>query len=156
MLSVPFELEFKKRPGTSKTFVEKEPFWLNPEAFRAARVLLKEVSSCYHQEDLGVMNWGHAFVYHPSQINFTRALQERFAPIQHSGRWVHISALVEHLYSVNKRSLIISHSILRVLLEWCQRLIGRPCSSWHPLWIQTYRSHAINMVSCGSGQQCVT
>ena len=63
------ELEFRKKPGTSKTFVEKEPFWLNPEAFRAARVLLKEVSSCYHQEDMGVMNWGHAFVYHPSQIN---------------------------------------------------------------------------------------
>ena len=97
-----FELEFKKKPGTSKTFVEKEPFWLNPEAFRAARVLLKEVSSCYHQEDLGVMNWGHAFVYHPSQINFSRALQERFIQIPHSGRWVHISALVEHLYSVKQ------------------------------------------------------
>ena len=96
------ELEFRKKPGTSKTFVEKGPFWLNPEAFRAARVLLKEVSSCYHQEDMGVMNWGHAFVYHPSQINFTRALQERFAPIQNSGRWVHISALVEHLYSVKQ------------------------------------------------------
>ena len=97
-----FELEFKKKPGTSKTFVEKEPFWLNPEAFRAARVLLKEVSSCYHQEDLGVMNWGHAFVYHPSQINFSRALQDRFPQIPHSGRWVHISALVEHLYSVKQ------------------------------------------------------
>ena len=96
------ELEFKKKPGTSKTFVEKEPFWLNPEAFRAARVLLREVSSCYHQEDLGVMNWGHAFVYHPSQINFSRALQERFPQIQNSGRWVHISALVEHLYSVKQ------------------------------------------------------
>ena len=96
------DLEFRKKPGTSKTYIEKEPFWLNPEAFRAARVLLKEVSSCYHQEDLGVMNWGHAFVYHPSQINFTRALQERFAPIQNSGRWVHISALVEHLYSVKQ------------------------------------------------------
>ena len=64
---------------------------------------LKEVSSCYHQEDLGVMNWGHAFVYHPSQINFSRALQERFQPIPHSGRWVHISALVEHLYSVKQQ-----------------------------------------------------
>ena len=98
-----FELEFKKKPGTSKTFVDKEPFWLNPEAFRAARVLLKEVSSCSHQEDFGVMNWGHAFVYHPSQINFSRALQERFQPIPHSGRWVHISALVEHLYSVKQQ-----------------------------------------------------
>ena len=96
------ELEFKKKPGTSRTYIDKEPFWLNPEAFRAARVLLKEVSSCYHQEDLGVMHWGHAFVYHPAQINFTRALQERFPPIQNSGRWVHISALVEHLYSVRQ------------------------------------------------------
>ena len=71
------ELEFKKRPGTSKTYKEKEPFWLNPEAFRATRVLLKGVSSCYHQEDLEVMSWGHAFLHHPSQINFSRALQER-------------------------------------------------------------------------------
>ena len=95
-----FELEVKKKAGTTKTFIEKEPFWLNPEAFRAARVLLKEVSSCYHQEDLGVMDWGHSFVYHPSQINFSRVLQERFPQIPSSGRWVHISALVEHLYSV--------------------------------------------------------
>ena len=73
---------------------------MNPEAFRAARVLIKEVSSCYHQEDLGVMDWGHGFVYHPSQINFSRVLQERFPQIPNSGRWVHISALVEHLYSV--------------------------------------------------------
>ena len=95
-----FELEFKKTPGTTKTYIDKEPFWLNMEAFRAARVLLKEVSSRYHQEDLEVMDWGHGFVYHPSEINFTRLLQERFPQIQNSGRWVHISALVEHLYSV--------------------------------------------------------
>ena len=34
-----FELEFKKKPGTSKTFVEKEPFWLNPEAGKFRVVL---------------------------------------------------------------------------------------------------------------------
>ena len=95
-----FELEFQKRPGTTKTYIEKEPPWLNVEAFRAASVLLKEVSSCYHQEDLGVMDWGHGFVYHPSEINFTRILQARLPQIPNSGRWVHISALVEHLYSV--------------------------------------------------------
>ena len=96
------ELEPKKRPGTSKTFLDSEPVWLNPETFRAARVLLKEVSSYYHQEDLGVMQWGHAFVYHPSQINFSRALQDRFPQVLSSGRWVHISSLVEHLYSVKR------------------------------------------------------
>ena len=46
------------------------------------------------------MDWGHSFVYHPSQINFSIVLQERFPQIPSSGRWVHISALVEHLYSV--------------------------------------------------------
>ena len=75
-----FELEVKKKAGTSTAFIENEPFWLNPEAFRAARVLLKEVSSCYHQEDLGVVDWGHGFVYHPSQINFSRVLQETVSP----------------------------------------------------------------------------
>ena len=46
------------------------------------------------------MQWGHAFVYHPSEINFARALQERFPKIPSAGRWVHLSALVEHLRSV--------------------------------------------------------
>ena len=95
-----FELDSKKRTATMKTFVENEPHWLSMEAFKAARVLLKEVSACYHQEDLGVLEWGHAFVYHPAEINFVRALQERFSKISNAGRWVHISALVEHLYSV--------------------------------------------------------
>ena len=95
-----FELENKKRTATMKTYVENEPYWLNMEAFKAARVLIKEVSGCFHQQDMGVLEWGHAFVYHPAEINFTRALQERFAKIPNAGRWVHISALVEHLYSV--------------------------------------------------------
>ena len=83
-----------------KTYVENEPFWLNMEAFKAARVLIKEVSGCFHQQDMGVLEWGHAFVYHPAEIKFTRILQERFPKIPNAGRWVHISALVEHLYSV--------------------------------------------------------
>ena len=95
-----FELENKKKTATMKTYVENEPYWLNMETFKAARALLKEVSGCFHQQDMGVMEWGHAFVYHPAEINFTRILQERFPKIPNAGRWVHISALVEHLYSV--------------------------------------------------------
>ena len=95
-----FELENKKKAGTMKTYVENEPYWLNMEAFKATRVLIKEVSGCFHQQDMGVLEWGHGFVYHPAEINFTRALQERFPKIPNAGRWVHISALVEHLYSV--------------------------------------------------------
>ena len=91
-----FELEFRKKAATTKLYIENEPFWFNMEAFRAARVLLKEVSACFHQEDMGVISWGHGFIYHPSEINFTRALQERFPNIPNSGRWAHISALVEH------------------------------------------------------------
>ena len=59
----------------------------NMEALRAARVLLKEVSSWFHQEDMSVIDWGHGFVYHPSEIIFTRALQDRFPPINNAGRW---------------------------------------------------------------------
>ena len=65
---------------------QNEPFWLNTEVFRAARVLTKEVSAFYHQEELTVMDWGHAFVYHPAEINFTRALHERFPKIPSAGR----------------------------------------------------------------------
>ena len=100
-----FELDFRKKAGTNKPYIENEPVWFNMEAFRAARVLLKEVSACFHQQDMGVMNWGHGFIYHPSEINLTRALQERFPNFPNSGRWVHISALVEHLYSVKHEDL---------------------------------------------------
>ena len=41
-----------------KTYIENEPYWLNMEAFRAARVLLKEVSACFHQQDMGVTGVG--------------------------------------------------------------------------------------------------
>ena len=97
-----FDLESKRKAATMKPYVDNEPFWLNMEVFKAARVLIKEVSAFYHQEDMAVMDWGHAFVYHPAGINFTRALQERFAKVPSAGRWVHLSALVEHLYSVKR------------------------------------------------------
>ena len=51
---------------------------MNMEAFKAARVLIKEVSGCFHQQDMGVLEWGHAFVYHTAEIHFTRAFHERF------------------------------------------------------------------------------
>ena len=41
-----FELEMKRRAATVKAYVDNEPFWLNMEAFKAARVLLEEVPSC--------------------------------------------------------------------------------------------------------------
>ena len=34
-----FELEMKRRAATVKPYVDNEPFWLNMEAFKAARVL---------------------------------------------------------------------------------------------------------------------
>ena len=94
------ELESKRKTGTMKMFIENEPFWLNMEAFKAARVLIKEVSAFYHQEDMEVAHWRHAFVYHPSEITFPKMLQERFPKNPSGGRWVHLSALVEHVYSV--------------------------------------------------------
>ena len=51
---------------------------------------------------MGVLEWSHAFVYHPAEINVTRALQDRFPKQPNAGRWVHISALVEYLYSVRQ------------------------------------------------------
>ena len=68
-----------------KLMIDNEPTWLNMEAFRAARVLIKEISAFYHQEDMEGLNWGHAFVYHPSEINLPRInLHERFPRIFHS------------------------------------------------------------------------
>ena len=70
------------------------------EAFKAARVLIKEISAFYHDEDMEVLPWGHAFVYHPSEVNLPKVLQESFPKNLSYGRWVHLSALVERLYSV--------------------------------------------------------
>ena len=103
-----FELEVKRRAATVKPYVDNESCWLSMEAFKAARVLTKEISGFYHQEDMEVLDWAHAFVYHPAEVNFTRALQERFPKIATAGRWVHISALVEHFYM---KGLIAFHSI---------------------------------------------
>ena len=94
------ELERKRKIGTMKMHIDNEPFWLNMEAFKAAGVLIKEVSAFYHQEDVEVTHWGHAFVYHPSEITLPRMLQEKLPPNPTGGRWVHLSALVEHLCSV--------------------------------------------------------
>ena len=52
-----FDLQYNRRPGAMKMVLENEPFWLNMEAFKAARVFIKEVS------DIEVTHWGHAFVY---------------------------------------------------------------------------------------------
>ena len=56
------ELEMKRKAATVKAYVNNEPFWLNMEAFKAARVLIKEISGFYHQDDMGVLEWAHAFV----------------------------------------------------------------------------------------------
>ena len=76
------ELESKRKAGTMKPYIDNEPLWLHMEVVEAARVLIKEVSAVYHQEDMEVTHWGHAFVYHPSEISFTRALQERFLNLE--------------------------------------------------------------------------
>ena len=39
-------------------------------------------------------------MYHPSEIHLPRGLHERFPKNPSGGRWVRLSALVEHLYSV--------------------------------------------------------
>ena len=35
-----FDLESKRKAGTMKPYIDNEPFWLNMEAFKAARVLI--------------------------------------------------------------------------------------------------------------------
>ena len=73
----------KRKAATMKPYVDNEPFWLNTEVFRA---VIQEISAFYHQEDMAVMQWGHAFVYHLAEINCTRALQERFPKVPSAGR----------------------------------------------------------------------
>ena len=83
-----------------KIVIDNEPPWLNMEVFKAARVLIKEVSAFYHQKDMEVTHWGHAFVYHPSEISLPKSFHEKFPVNPSGGQWVHLSAVVEHLYSV--------------------------------------------------------
>ena len=99
------QLGLQKRVGIDKTMVDDEPSWLNMEAFKAAKVLLREVSAFYHADDLDVKDWGHAFVYHASEINIPSGMLGKFKKGLEYGRWVHISALVEHLYSVKYKDL---------------------------------------------------
>ena len=43
-----FDLESKRKAATMKSYVDNDPFWLNAEVFKAARVLIKEVSAFHH------------------------------------------------------------------------------------------------------------
>ena len=49
--------------GPNKDNRNLEPSWLNTETFKAARVLLREVSAFQHDAALAVQTWKHAFVY---------------------------------------------------------------------------------------------
>ena len=86
--------------GPTKLLLENEPSWLNMEAFKAARVLMREGSAFQHNGSHEVEEWDHAFVYHPSEIAIPRAGSARSPKTATYGRWVHIVALVEHLTSV--------------------------------------------------------
>ena len=91
-----FDLQCNRRPGTMKMVLENEPSWLNMEAFKAARVLIKEVSAFYHREDMEVTHWGLAFVYHPSEINLPRSLHERFPKILQAD----VGCIYQHWWSI--------------------------------------------------------
>ena len=109
----------QEKTGTVKMHIDNEPFWLNMEACKAARVLIKEVSAFYHQEDVEVTHWRHAFVYHPSEITLPGMLQEKFPPNPTGGRWVRLSALVEHLHPAKQEGpkdlLIHTRGLVRMV-----------------------------------------
>ena len=69
-------MDLRVKHGTTKLLLENEPSWLNMEAFKAARVLMREVSALQHNASHEVEEWDHAFVYHPSEI----AIPERDQP----------------------------------------------------------------------------
>ena len=76
-------------------FIDDLPTAMNPEAIRAARVLIHDVSN--HQYD-GSINRG--LEYHPSVLN--RRGAEPVSEADAAGDWVHLASLVEMIKGVRQ------------------------------------------------------
>ena len=79
-------------------YVDELPMALNPEAIRAARVLMYDVSN---QQYNGSVDRG--LVYHPSILN--RSGGEPVSGVDAAGDWIHLASLVEMIKGIKQRAI---------------------------------------------------
>ena len=94
-LSEELSIEYKTLgpPGKEKITVREEPSYFNPEAIRAARVFMQDVSN-YQINGKGNIQ----FIYHPSKL--VNKNQRDIHPNKEAGGWVHLASLVEFMKGV--------------------------------------------------------
>ena len=88
-----------KTVGNKDTqYIDDLPAALNPEAVRAARVLIYDISN--HQYN-GIVDKG--LVYHPSILN--RSGAEPVSSVDATGDWIHLASLVELIKGVKQHAI---------------------------------------------------
>ena len=89
-ISEDLKIEYKTigPPGKEKITVADEPLYFNPEAIRAARMVLQD-ASCYQY----TRNNGIQFIYHPSKL--MGKSQKELHVNKTAGGWVHLASFVE-------------------------------------------------------------
>ena len=90
-------IEVKRKRVNNKDvyFIDDLPTAMNPEAIRAARVLIHDVSN--HQYD-GSINRG--LEYHPSVLN--RPSGGPISDVDATGEWIHLTSLVEMIKGIRQ------------------------------------------------------
>ena len=89
------EVKRKKVNNKDVHYIDDLPTAMNPEAIRAARVLIHDVSN--HQYD-GSINRG--LEYHPSVLNRPGAVP--VSEVDAAGDWIHLASLVEMIKGVRQ------------------------------------------------------
>ena len=94
------EIDVKRKRSNNKEvyYIDDLPAAMNPEAIRAARVLIHDVSN--HQYD-GSINRG--LEYHPSVLNRTGAMP--VSEVDAAGDWIHLASLVEMIKGVRQYAI---------------------------------------------------
>ena len=98
------EVKIKKVKNKDSHYIDDLPTALNPEAVRAARVLIYDISN--HQYN-GSVNRG--LEYHPSTLN--RSGEEPVSGVDATGDWIQLASLVELIKGVKHMRLTTCPSI---------------------------------------------
>ena len=104
------EVKNKKVKEKVSSYIDDLPPALNPEAIRAARVLIHDVSN--HQYD-GSLDRG--LVYHPSVLNGSGG--EPVSRVNATGDWIHLASLVELIKGVKQHAFDSMPFYLRGLVR---------------------------------------
>ena len=93
------EVKIKKVNNKNTHYVDDLPMALNPEAVRAGRVLIHDISNRQYNGDVD-----RGLEYHPSILN--RSGAEPVSGVDATGDWIHLASLVELLIKGIKQHAI--------------------------------------------------